>query len=64
MTPEQERLTQAVAGTKAQLKAMIAANGERMAVAATVGEIQQLSLLNIAIRSIGALRFGADWFSR
>lgn len=64
MTPEQEKLTQAVAGTPAALKAMVEANIARIGEAETGGEIQLLGQMNMAIRSIGAVRFGAGWFSR
>ena len=62
MTPEQEKLTKAVAGTPGTLKALIEANRAKMDEAQTLSEVQQLGLMNVAIRSIGAVRFGVGWF--
>lgn len=63
MTPEQKKqLNEAVAGTPRALKTLIERNIAMMDDAQTIGEIQRLGLLNIAIRSIGAVRFGVGWF--
>lgn len=63
MTPEQKKqLNEAVAGTPRTLKTLIERNIAMMDDAQTIGEIQRLGLLNIAIRSIGAVRFGVGWF--
>lgn len=50
------------AGTPRTLKTLIERNIAMMDEAETIGEIQRLGLLNIAIRSIGAVRFGVGWF--
>jgi hypothetical protein len=62
MTPEQEKLTKAVAGTPGTLKALIQANIAKLDEAQTLAEVQQLGLMNVAIRTIGAVRFGVGWF--
>lgn len=58
---EKKQLTQAVAGTPRALKALIDGNLSKMDEAETIGEIQRLGLLNVAIRSIAAVRFGVGW---
>lgn len=64
MTPEQELMQEAIFADDATMRRLIKAIGNKISAAATAAEIGKLRLVRIAVRAIGAARWGRDWQGR
>ncbi len=61
MTPEQELMEQAVFADDATMRRLIKAIGDKISAATNAADIVKLRLVRVAVKAIGAARWGAGW---
>lgn len=61
MTPEQELMQEAVFADDATMRRLIKAIGEKIAAATNAADIIKLRLVRVAVKAIGAARWGTGW---